>query len=112
MRVELRQPVRLQLSGVAVDNVTGAHGEFVEWAQDTLVLSATWLRAGRAEYKASGETVTIPRANLGRLERKTVSLPRSLGLAGVAVVGSAVLYGAMGGGGSSGGGSGPPPIQR
>jgi hypothetical protein len=53
----------------------------------------------------------LPLANLGKLERKTVSLPRSLGLAGIAVLGSAALHGALGGGGGGGIG-GPPPIQR
>jgi hypothetical protein len=111
MRVEVHPPVRVQLSGIALDRVTAAHGEFVEWAPGALILSATWLKAGRADYKVNGETVVLPLANLGKLERKTVSLPRSLGLAGIAVLGSAALHGALGGGGGGGIG-GPPPIQR
>jgi hypothetical protein len=110
LRAALEPPERLQLSEVAVDNVAVVQGEFVQWEADSLMMSVLWLQAGSgAEHLAHGETIVVPLAGLGRLERKSVSLPRTLGLLGVAVLGSALLSANLTGG-ARGNPGGPGPV--
>jgi hypothetical protein len=113
LRAELRAPERVRLTDITIENVALVQGEFVQWEPDSLMLSVLWLRAGTGtEHRANGETIVVPLAHVGRLQRKTVSLPRTAGLVGVALLGGTLFYAGMSSGASGNpGGQGPIPTR-
>lgn len=109
MRVFLSSPRDIRLTRYTVNNVTEVDGELVSLSDSTVVLSVGRVVAQSGDDElGNGETVSLPRAQVASLERKKVSVLRSLiVVAGVAIV--AVLAGvgfSQGGASSQPGGGG------
>jgi hypothetical protein len=112
VRVLLTRPMDVRLTNVTANNVAVAEGEVVSTTRDTLTISAHWLRAGTGyEFPGVGETVRIPREQVGRLETRRFSAARSAGVAILTVGLGALLFAGVGKltGGSDGGGGRPNP---
>jgi hypothetical protein len=103
------------LTHITAENISQVNGEFVEWDDGRVAVSAFWLKASTGlEHKAAGETVVLPESSLQSVEMKEVSVALSAALAAGAVVG-VVLVGAAfaaSGGGGEGQNGGPNPQTR
>lgn len=109
VRVYLLEPGRFELLDLTANNVTVVEGEVVRWDDDTLVLSVWWLEAGSLlEFRAQGETIVVRRDNLNHVERRKISIGKTVGLVAIVAVAFAVGVGALVSVGGGGGGSGPP----
>jgi hypothetical protein len=113
IRVHLKSPLSIPLTDVTVNNVVVVDGEFVSWERSALTLSATWVQvADGLEHKAIGETVVLDTSQIDRVERRVISVPRTVGLLGLgallSVLGGGVLSGGFGGSGSTT----PPPAGK
>lgn len=108
VRVLLTRPMDVRLSNVTANNVAVAEGEMVSATRDTLTISALWVRAGTGyEFPGVGETVRIPREQVGRVETRRFSAARSAGLTILSVGLGALLFAGVGkltGSGDGGGG--------
>ncbi|HEX8210775.1 MAG TPA: hypothetical protein VF584_11410 [Longimicrobium sp.] len=108
VRVLLTRPMDVRLTNVTANNVAVAEGEVVSTTRDTLTISALWLRAGTGyEFPGAGETVRIPREQVGRIETRRFSAARSVGVAVLSVGLGALLFAGVGkltGSGDGGGG--------
>lgn len=104
VRVFLNDPVNVQLHQLEVNNATLVEGEVHSWNEESLVLSAFRVEAaGNAEFVGRGETVSLPRESIARIEEKRVATGKSIALA-AGVVGVVIVVGI---GFLSGGGGNP-----
>jgi hypothetical protein len=111
VRVYLSEPGEFELLDLTANNVTMVDGEVVRWDDEALVLSVWWLEAANGlEFRALGETITVQREHISRLERRKISVGKTVGLVAVVVVAFAVGVGAVAGiaGGGSGSGDSDP----
>lgn len=110
VRVALLAPADFRLLEYTANEVVVADGELVRADDREVVLSATRLQARSGyEFVGHGETITIPRGNVGSLQRKRIAPLQSALLAGAVaavVVLSTQLFDAVRGG--DGGGEKPP----
>jgi hypothetical protein len=113
IRAHLSQPDRVQLEHVAAENVIQVDGEFINWDDQRLVLSAFWVKANTGlEFRGVGETVVLNRTSIATVEKKKIS---PVGTAAIAALIAAVaIFGglALGSGGFGSEGPGPPPPQQ
>lgn len=109
VRVYLNDPVDVQLHQLEVSNATLLEGEVADWTEESLVISAFRVEAaGNAEFVAAGETVSLPRESIARIEEKRVAAAKSAALAaGILGVVLIVAIGFLSGEGGNQG-QGPP----
>lgn len=114
VRLRLAEPSEFRLTNLTANDVVLVDGEMIRAGSDSVLVSARWLQARSGyEFAGMGETVRVPRSNLVTLEKKRISLLKTVALAAgfVLTVGAAsVLLGGVGDGGG-GGGKGPPVEQ-
>ncbi|HEX2189752.1 MAG TPA: hypothetical protein VHG51_12675 [Longimicrobiaceae bacterium] len=111
VRVTLVSPADFRLTEFTANEVVTAEGEMVRMDEEEVVLSAVELRARSGyEFVGRGETLTIPRSNVARIETQRVSVARSALLAGVVVLVMTLAERVigLGTGGGDGDGGGPP----
>ncbi len=109
IRASLTRPADYRLTNYTANDIVEVEGELVRAKTDTLIMSAFTLRAASGyEFLAEGETVSIPRARIGGVERKKLSVWQTALVAGgfVALVTLGGYALGVGGGGSDGGDGG------
>lgn len=108
VNVFLSAPQDVKLREVTANNVVRVQGEVIEADTQQLAVSASLLVSSSGyEQLGEGATVVIPRASVQQLTARRVSVVRSIGLAGSALVLAALARGSITGGSRDGGG--PPP---
>jgi hypothetical protein len=112
IRAHLSQPQDVRLGEITANSVSRVDGEVIGLREDTLLVSAFWLRTPTGyEHMAKGQTVRIPRENVVAIEQKKFAWGRTgLLAAGIVAVGglAKVAFDAAGGGGSGN----PPPVSK
>ena len=113
IRVHLSKPGDYALTDLVPRNVTSIDGDLIQWTEDELTLSAWWMKTESGlEFEGRGETVAVPRTDIGLVERRVVSAGKTVGMAlliGGAVAAIGLVFGASGG--ESGGTQPPAPPQ-
>lgn len=113
LRVALARPFDVRLTDVTANAVVLADGELVRMDSSDVVLSASRLVSNSGyEQFARGETVTLARNNIVAIERRRISVPRTLLATAVVIVGLTVGGVALGGGFGTGRGGGPGPHPK
>jgi hypothetical protein len=111
VRVHLATPGDFRITQVTVNDVRVIDAEVIGFQDDTLALSAWWLESASGyEFPASGETVGVPGGQIGKIEKRRISVARTAGLAGAFAGVTSLLIAALDavgviGGGGGGGGS-------
>lgn len=109
VRLGLAQPISIELSDLTANNIVEVRGEIIAAPADRILVSAFGLRsAGDFEFLGRGETVSLPRDAIARLEEKRIS-PGRTAVASALLVGAGYLVqlglrSAVGGGEGDGGG--------
>jgi hypothetical protein len=107
IRIHLSEPQDVRLTHVTGNEIVLVGGELVRLDADTATLSAYSLRARSGyEFLGTGETVRIPRRVIASVEEHRISPAKTVVLAGVVALGSALLATAVQSGGSEGRGPG------
>lgn len=110
IRVHLAEPGDYALTDVAPRNVTLIDGELIQWTEDELLLSASWMRTRSGlEFAGRGETVVVPLTAISLVERRVVSAGKTAGIT-LAILGAITAMGAVFGGSGGEGGVGQPPV--
>jgi hypothetical protein len=113
VRAGLSRPVAIELSDLTANNIVEVRGEIVAGQSEEIVLSAFALRAANEfEYPGRGQTVSLPRDAVARLEQKRISVSRTaLATAGLVGLGYLVQLALKAVGGGGGGDPGGPPSK-
>lgn len=97
VRVDLTDAGAVQLAPLIGERIASVDGRTAQ-ASDTalvMIVSATNSRSGRTVHW-NGEQIVVPRSAISRFQGKQVDKPRSWMLAGVVVLGAAILDSAFG----------------
>jgi hypothetical protein len=117
VRLSLGQNVSPELYRILGDRTVGVDGRITRTSDSafTVEVSGTRKADDPRTIGWSGEAVTIPRAAIASLQRRTLDKKRTFGIAGLAVLGAAGIkllvdgIGSKSGGEDNGGGGPPPP---
>jgi hypothetical protein len=110
VRARLNQPASFTLADVTVNNVVLIDAEVVRSGEDSLVVSALWLRSQAGmDFPAAGETLAIEAGSVGAIETRRMSLLRSSALIVAAGAAASLLFASLGTLDSGGGGGKPSP---
>lgn len=96
VRVQLSEPQDVRLAQITANDVVRINGEVVRADTGSLLLS-TWFVQSRSGYEniGQGETAVIPRRNIVSVEKNQLSLVRTAGLLGVAMLLGVLIRGAV-----------------
>lgn len=104
VRTYLSEPTSFTIGQISIHGVSEVEGEVVEWRDDFLVVSASWLwSAAGQEFGGGAETLFIPRNRVAAVEQKRLSRLRTVGMVGAGAALATLLKIAMPSGSAKGG---------
>jgi hypothetical protein len=104
VRTYLSEPSSFTIDQVSLHGIDQVEGEVVQWQDDYLVVSASWLWSiSGQEFGGNSQTLIIPRERLQIVERKKLSKARTAGIVGVGALLATLMKIALPTGSASGG---------
>jgi hypothetical protein len=104
VRTYLSEPSSFTIDQVSLHGINQVEGEVVQWQDDYLVVSASWLWSiSGQEFGGNAQTLIIPRERLQGVERKQLSKTRTAGIVGIGAILATFIKVALPTGSASGG---------